>query len=73
MKYIFIGDGLGVPGLPHEISAEEAERLGVGKLLADAIENGSYAPVLSDDGGQKPVDGEMEVERPSAALRAKKK
>lgn len=25
MKYKFVGDGLGVAGLPHEISAEEAE------------------------------------------------
>ena len=42
MVYKFIGKGMGVPGLPHEISDEEAKRLGVGELLKAAIENGSY-------------------------------
>ena len=73
MIYKFIGAGMGVPGLPHQISEEEAERLGVKELLQAAIENGSYAPISTDDGGQKTVDGGMEVERPSATLRARKK
>ncbi len=48
MKYQYVGDGAGIIGLPHEISDEEAEQLGVGELLRAAIENGSYAPVDSD-------------------------
>ena len=44
MVYKFIGNGMGVPGLPHEISDEEAKRLGVGELLAEAIQNGWYEP-----------------------------
>lgn len=44
MKYKFVGEGMGIPGLPHEITDEEAERLGVTELLAAAIANGSYAP-----------------------------
>lgn len=47
VKYKFVGEGMGVPGLPHEISAEEAESLGVSELLKAAIENGSYTPLLS--------------------------
>lgn len=42
--YIYTGGGLGVPGLPHEISESEARELGVYVLLAGAIENGSYEP-----------------------------
>ncbi len=44
MKYKFIGDGMGVPGLAHEISEEEAEAAGVSEILLAAIENGSYVP-----------------------------
>lgn len=40
--YKYVGDGLGVPGLPHEISDREAEKLGVSEVLREAIENGSY-------------------------------
>jgi hypothetical protein len=40
--YQYVGDGLGVPGLPHKISRKEAERLGVLDILEAAIENGNY-------------------------------
>ncbi len=42
MEYIFVGDGIGVPGLAHEISDEEAKALGVTKILKDAVKNGNY-------------------------------
>ncbi len=42
-KYIYIGNGAGIPGLPHEITEEEAKTLGVEDLLKEAIQNGSYA------------------------------
>lgn len=44
-EYKYVGDGMGVPGLPHLISDQEAERLGVSALLAEAIKNGSYIEV----------------------------
>lgn len=44
--YKYIGDGAGVPGLPHVITDVEAETLGVTKLLQEAIANGSY---VTDD------------------------
>lgn len=47
-KYKFVGDGAGVPGLPHEISDEEAEALGVADILKAAIENGRYVPLPPD-------------------------
>lgn len=47
MIYKYIGDGAGVPGLPHEISDEEAQGLGVTDLLKAALENGSYAEAPS--------------------------
>jgi hypothetical protein len=40
--YVFVGDGLGVPGLAHEITQEQAEVEGVGALLAECIEKGVY-------------------------------
>ena len=42
--YIYVGEGLGVPGLPHRITPAEAEALGVAELFKAAIENGSYEP-----------------------------
>ncbi len=42
MKYKFVGEGAGVPGLPHEITDEEAEMLGLKEFLAEAIRNGNY-------------------------------
>lgn len=40
--YVFVGDGQGVPGLPHRVTEAEAAAIGASKLLADAIENGNY-------------------------------
>ena len=41
--YIFdTSRGAGVPGLPHEISEDEAKALGVDELLKEAVKNGSY-------------------------------
>jgi hypothetical protein len=44
-QYRFVGHGLGVPGLPHVISDEEAEQLWVVELLKAAVENGNYETV----------------------------
>ena len=41
-NYKFVGEGMGVPGLPHEITDEEAAELEVTELLVAAIENGNY-------------------------------
>jgi hypothetical protein len=42
-KYKYVGDGTGVPGLPNEVSDDQAAELGVLDILNAAIENGSYA------------------------------
>ncbi len=47
MKYKYIGDGAGVPGLPHEITDEEAQAQGLSDLLMAAVANGSYQAVES--------------------------
>ena len=62
-KYKYAGNGMGVAGLPHEISDEEAMALGVevDALLKAAIENGNYVSV--DDmaeGKIKPVRAKAE-------------
>ena len=36
-KYIFCGQGLGIPGLPHEITYDEAKTAGVLDILEAAI------------------------------------
>jgi hypothetical protein len=53
-KYKYVGDGMGVPGLPHEISDEEVEALGVTELLKAALENGSYVEAAIVDLPVKP-------------------
>jgi hypothetical protein len=44
-SYRFIGEGAGVPGLPHELTDREAVMLGVEALLAQALELGTYEEV----------------------------
>lgn len=46
MKYVFVGEGMGIPGLPHEISDKEANELGVADLLQEAVENGNYKAIV---------------------------
>lgn len=41
-EYEYVGDGLGIPGLPHQLSTATAEALGLLDLLAAAVHNGSY-------------------------------
>ncbi len=40
--YKYVGDGLGVPGLPHQITEDEAKQLGISEILKDAIAAGNY-------------------------------
>ena len=44
-RYRFAGDGLGVPGLPHEVSMQEAIDLGAEELLEELIKTGTYVAV----------------------------
>lgn len=41
-RYIYVGEGAGVPGLPHEVTDDQAEALGAIDILTQAIANGSY-------------------------------
>ena len=40
--YIYKGNEAGVPGLPHEVTDEEARALGVEDTLKAAIKSGVY-------------------------------
>lgn len=53
MKYKFVGEGMGVPGLPHEITDEQAKADGVDKLLDQAVMLGLYEEVKEPVKGQK--------------------
>jgi hypothetical protein len=44
-RYRYVGQGQGVPGLPHEIDDEEARLLGVQELLAQALQAGVYKEI----------------------------
>jgi hypothetical protein len=44
-EYEYQGDGAGVPGLPHRITDEQAEALGVAELLQQALKVGAYRKV----------------------------
>lgn len=52
-KYKFVGEGMGVPGLPHEITDEQARADGVEKLLKQAVMLGFYEEVKEPVKGQK--------------------
>ena len=41
-QFRFVGDGAGVPGLPHVISEDQARSDGVLELLEAAIQAGNY-------------------------------
>lgn len=55
-RYHFIGEGAGVPGLPHELTDEEARGLGVEELLQAALANGNYREITParESGGKPP-------------------
>lgn len=44
LAYIYAGDGLGVPGLPHQVTRSQASELGLLDLLETAIAAGTYLP-----------------------------
>lgn len=41
--YVFIGEGAGIPGLPHEVTKAEAAVRKVGDVLEEALKKGVYA------------------------------
>ena len=43
--YRFCGNGLGIGGLPHEVTRKQAEALGLLEQFEAALENGNYKPV----------------------------
>jgi hypothetical protein len=43
--YRYCGEGLGIPGLPHDVTEEEARALGVWDVLQAALKNGSYREI----------------------------
>ena len=52
-KYKFVGDGMGVPGLAHELTDEQAKADGVKELLDQAVMLGLYVEVNEPVKGQK--------------------
>jgi hypothetical protein len=44
-RYRYVGQGQGVPGLPHEIDDEEAKRLGLTELLQQAVQAKVYQAI----------------------------
>lgn len=52
-QYRYIGKGLGVAGLPHEITDEQAKADQVFDLLMQAMESGLYEEVTPTRGKQK--------------------
>lgn len=59
--YKFIGEGAGVPGLPHVVSDEYAEKMGVADVLKAAVKAGVYVaqdedrPAIKADKSKKGV------------------
>lgn len=55
-KYRYCGDGLGIPGLPHDVTEEEARALGVLDVLQAALKNGSYREISAERAEEEPHD-----------------
>ena len=60
-SFRFMGDGLGIPGLPHEITAEEAKALGVEDILAAAVARGAYQEIKEIKPERKPAAGRVDA------------
>ena len=56
--YAYVGDGLGIPGLPHRLSKAQARDLQVLKAFEQAISAGVYIPE-----GQLPAETPEESEK----------
>lgn len=58
--YEFVGEGAGIPGLPHQVTKEEAKNRKVGELLEIAIKKGVYAEkkseIKTEPGRTEPVE-----------------
>lgn len=68
MNYKYIGDGAGIPGLPHEISDEEAAERDLTELLSEAIKAGKYqaappAPVGAPSPLPRNGDGKKKIKK----------
>jgi len=57
-RYRYIGSGLGVSGLPHEITDEQAKARKVTDLLLSALDAGLYEEVTPTRGKPKVSDQE---------------
>lgn len=42
MKYRYVGSGQGVPGLPGEVTGEQAKELGLADVLKECVKAGLY-------------------------------
>ena len=45
--YRFCGNGQGIAGLPHEVTAAQASELGLLEHLAAALQRGDYKPIIA--------------------------
>jgi len=60
--YKFVGEGAGVPGLPHTINVTQALELGVMDILKGAIANGNYIEAFDQVGDTvTPTVGAIEL------------
>ena len=58
-SFKFVGGGLGVPGLPHEVTDEQAKQDGLEVLLAEAVKNGLYVEVKAAAPEKRPATKEV--------------
>ena len=53
MKYQYVGNGQGVPGLPNEVTDKQAKELGLAKVLEECLKAGLYKEVKAKPKGVK--------------------
>jgi hypothetical protein len=69
--YRFCGEGLGIPGLPHEVTKAQAEKSGLLEVLQRAVELGVYmlvAPAAGTPPGAKVQEAKAPIHKEIASL-----
>jgi hypothetical protein len=51
--FYYCGDGMGIAGLPHQVTWKQAEEIGLLSELEAAIQNGSYKPQAATESGEE--------------------
>lgn len=70
MRYLFVGSGAGVPGIPHRVTQADIDAMTAEQLaeFREAVSGGIYVPEVTDKSKQNPKIMETVVSDEGAKL-----